>query len=279
VRENVTMSSLRALSNYGYIDVQQEVNTVSQFKDSLRIKTPSIEQRVKNLSGGNQQKVVLAKWLSTHCDLLIFDEPTRGIDVGAKDEIHKLMRSLTDAGKSIIMISSEMPELLGMSDRIVVMHEGRLVATVDKLLNVLRQVSIVGIASVGMTFVMLTGEIDLSVGSIIGLVGIVTAMTMTAGYHPVVAVILGLISGTLMGMLNGFIINKFEIPPLIVTLGMLTTLRGVAFLLTGGTPVFGFTEAYTVIIAVAFDVYNQRRRAAAADLPTAHLAAPATEKA
>ncbi|MFO8240721.1 MAG: ATP-binding cassette domain-containing protein, partial [Dissulfuribacterales bacterium] len=88
--------------------------------DRLNIKTPSVDQLIRNLSGGNQQKVVLAKWLIRNCDILIFDEPTRGIDVGAKSEIYTLMNELASQGKSIIMISSELPEILRMSDRIIV---------------------------------------------------------------------------------------------------------------------------------------------------------------
>src|SRR5699024_7520779 len=99
--------------------------------DALRIKTPSIRQATKNLSGGNQQKVVIGKWLVKGCDILIFDEPTRGIDVGAKEEIYRLMNDLTAAGKSIIMISSELPEILRMSHRIAVMCEGRLTRILD----------------------------------------------------------------------------------------------------------------------------------------------------
>jgi ribose transport system ATP-binding protein len=95
---------------------------------SLRIKTPSVSQTTKNLSGGNQQKVVVAKWLVKDCDILIFDEPTRGIDVGAKEEIYVLLNALAAQGKSIIMISSELPEVLRMSHRIAVMSEGRLTA-------------------------------------------------------------------------------------------------------------------------------------------------------
>jgi ABC-type sugar transport system ATPase subunit len=91
----------------------------------LRIRVPHQEQRARNLSGGNQQKVVLAKWLARNCEVLIFDEPTRGIDVGAKFEIYLLMNQLVADGKSIVMISSELPEVLGMADRILVMHEGR----------------------------------------------------------------------------------------------------------------------------------------------------------
>lgn len=98
----------------------------------LEIKTPSEEQNAGNLSGGNQQKVVLAKWLFTDGKILIFDEPTRGIDVGAKQEIYKLMLDLVEKGKVIIMISSEMPELIGMADRIIVLHEGRISGSIEK---------------------------------------------------------------------------------------------------------------------------------------------------
>ena len=101
------------------------------FVESMGIKTPSIRQTVKNLSGGNQQKIVVAKWLAKDCDILIFDEPTRGIDVGAKEEIYDLLRRLADQGKAIIMISSELPEVLRMAHRIVVMCEGRVTATLD----------------------------------------------------------------------------------------------------------------------------------------------------
>ncbi|MDT8296878.1 MAG: ATP-binding cassette domain-containing protein, partial [Spirochaetaceae bacterium] len=97
----------------------------NEYVEKLSIKTPSIDQLLKNLSGGNQQKVVIAKWLINDAEILIFDEPTRGIDVGAKSEIYTLMNELTAQGKSIIMISSELPEVLRMSDRIVVMCEGR----------------------------------------------------------------------------------------------------------------------------------------------------------
>ena len=101
-------------------------------KDRLSIKTPNLEQTVNNLSGGNQQKVLIAKWLLTDPDILILDEPTRGIDVGAKAEIHRLMSNLVQQGKAIIMISSELPEILGMSDRILVMHEGRITGELSR---------------------------------------------------------------------------------------------------------------------------------------------------
>lgn len=132
VKENITYSILKRLTRTGFINTAEENSICTNLKDELRIKTPFLTQKVKNLSGGNQQKVVLAKFLATKCDVLIFDEPTRGIDVGAKQEIYHLMRALTQKGKSIIMISSEMPELIGMSDRILVMCEGRITAELDR---------------------------------------------------------------------------------------------------------------------------------------------------
>ncbi len=124
VRENTTLSNLDALTSFGFIRRKEEREVAEKYKSDLAIKTPSVEQTVQNLSGGNQQKVVLAKWLYTGSKVLIFDEPTRGIDVGAKSEIYKLMNELAAKGNAIIMISSELPEILGMSDRILVMHEG-----------------------------------------------------------------------------------------------------------------------------------------------------------
>ncbi len=126
VSENTTLANLKALTKTGFIRFAQERTAAGKYVDGLRIKTPSIDQHVQNLSGGNQQKVVLAKWLFTQSRVLIFDEPTRGVDVGAKVEIYKLMNELVREGVAILMISSELPEVLGMCDRILVMHEGRL---------------------------------------------------------------------------------------------------------------------------------------------------------
>ncbi len=129
LRENIVFSSLPRYLTHGFIiDSRKERSAAERYVAELNIKASSIEQIVKNLSGGNQQKVVLARILSTQCDVLIFDEPTRGIDVGAKQEIYNLMCRLADQGKSIIMISSDMPELIGMSQRICVMSEGRITA-------------------------------------------------------------------------------------------------------------------------------------------------------
>lgn len=125
VKQNITLANLRELARRFVIDENQEVSVAEKYTNDLQIRTPSIEQTVINLSGGNQQKVSLAKWLYVKPDILILDEPTRGIDVGAKFEIYTIMNNLVERGMSIIMISSELPELLGMSDRIYVMSEGR----------------------------------------------------------------------------------------------------------------------------------------------------------
>lgn len=126
IAENSTLTCLPRFCNHSFIDKQKEKQVAQQYVDTLALKTPSVDQMVINLSGGNQQKVVIGKWLIGDSDILIFDEPTRGIDVGAKQEIYELMNKLANEGKSIIMISSEMTEILRMSDRIIVMCEGRI---------------------------------------------------------------------------------------------------------------------------------------------------------
>lgn len=126
VKENITLANLRAISEHEVIDDNAEIKVANEYKTSLNIKTPNVEQIVGNLSGGNQQKVCLGKWLFVKPDVLILDEPTRGIDVGAKYEIYTIMNRLVEQGMSIIMISSELPEILGMSDRVYVVSAGRI---------------------------------------------------------------------------------------------------------------------------------------------------------
>jgi ribose transport system ATP-binding protein len=132
VNANIGLSALaERFQSWGFVKDRAMRATSREYVKTLRIKTPSVAQTAKNLSGGNQQKVVIAKWLVKDCDVLIFDEPTRGIDVGAKEEIYRLLNELAGQGKSIIMISSELPEVLRMSHRIVVMSEGRVTGTLD----------------------------------------------------------------------------------------------------------------------------------------------------
>ena len=143
VTENTTLAALSDFVKGMFIDKAKEKKATKEYIETLKVKTPSEDQLIMNLSGGNQQKVVIAKWLLKNCDILIFDEPTRGIDVGAKSEIYQLMNELAKQGKSIIMISSEMTEILRMSDRVIVMCEGRVTGelpieevTQEKIMNV-----------------------------------------------------------------------------------------------------------------------------------------------
>jgi ribose transport system ATP-binding protein len=142
IRENIALPNLKHFSSYGWISDQGEKSLVEELVQKLNVKATGIEQPVKSLSGGNQQKVVLAKWLGIEPKLLILDEPTRGVDIGAKKEIYYLIQQLAQRGVAIIMVSSELPELLSMSDRIMVIHEGRIggflereEATQEKIMN------------------------------------------------------------------------------------------------------------------------------------------------
>jgi ribose transport system ATP-binding protein len=128
---NVTISRMAEVAPWGVIRLPRERRLVDGYIERLAIRTPSAWTRVRNLSGGNQQKVIFAKWLNARCRILLIDEPTRGVDVGAKREIHALLRGLAERGTAIVMVSSELPEVLAVSDRIVVMREGRITATLD----------------------------------------------------------------------------------------------------------------------------------------------------
>ncbi len=132
IRENVTLADLRRYSSCGIVRRELESDAAQKLRERLKIKAPSIETAVASLSGGNQQKVVLAKWLSLAPRVVVFDEPTRGIDVGAKAEVYGLMRQLAEKGVAVIMISSEMEEILGNSDRVAVMHDGRITGILDR---------------------------------------------------------------------------------------------------------------------------------------------------
>ena len=123
---NLTLSSLRAIARHGFVDGAAEATSAGSMVTDLRVKTPTLETPVGALSGGNQQKVVIGKALLTRPRVLLLDEPTRGIDVGAKLEVYELINRLTDQGQAIVLVSSELPELMGMSDRILMLHEGRI---------------------------------------------------------------------------------------------------------------------------------------------------------
>jgi len=133
VTQNITMPFVKDYSRSGIMNLKVEKERARESVAKLNIKTPSLETKVADLSGGNQQKTVISKWLGAQSDILIFDEPTRGIDVGAKAEIYKIMNELTKEGKSIIMISSELPEVLTMSDRVLVFRDGEIVAQLEEV--------------------------------------------------------------------------------------------------------------------------------------------------
>lgn len=132
ILDNTLIAAQSTFAKMGVLDDAKRIPAAEASCKELRVKTPNLDTPIKNLSGGNQQKVLIARWLLTNSDIIIFDEPTRGIDVGAKYEIYTLMLDQVKQGKSIIMISSEMPELMGMSDRIMVMCEGHVTGFVDK---------------------------------------------------------------------------------------------------------------------------------------------------
>ena len=131
IKSNISLPILRKLSRAGVVNNTKETSVASENCSKLNIKTPSLNQMVGNLSGGNQQKVAVGKWLASDSEIIIFDEPTRGIDVGAKQEIYQLLIELAKEGKAIIMVSSEMEELMGLADRIIVLHEGRITGMID----------------------------------------------------------------------------------------------------------------------------------------------------
>ena len=142
IARNTTMAKMNKIANKGIIDFVKEKKVAQEYVEAMKTKTPSVDQAVGNLSGGNQQKVLLSKWMFAEPDVLILDEPTRGIDVGAKYEIYCIMNDMVKQGKAVVMISSELPELLGMCDRIYVMNEGEVVgefmaeeATQEKIMS------------------------------------------------------------------------------------------------------------------------------------------------
>jgi ribose transport system ATP-binding protein len=133
ISQNITLTSLRSISGrFGRIDRKKEEERVKDLVDKLKIKIGRTRDSVSTLSGGNQQKVALAKWLGSNSKVLIFDEPTRGVDVGAKVEIYRIINALAEEGVAIIMVSSEMPEIIGMSDRVLVMRDGRVMGELSK---------------------------------------------------------------------------------------------------------------------------------------------------
>jgi len=278
VKENMSLTALRYFSRAGgSLKHKDEQQAVGDFIRLFNVKTPSMEQAIGLLSGGNQQKVAIARGLMTRPKVLILDEPTRGVDVGAKKEIYQLINQFKADGLSIILVSSEMPEVLGMSDRIIVMHDTQAVSgrryftkawlleqksliallvliaivstmspnffTVNNLFNILQQTSVNAIMAVGMTLVILTSGIDLSVGSLLALTGAVAASIVGIEVNALVAVAAALALGAAIGAVTGVIVAKGRVQAFIATLVMMLLLRGVTMVYTNGSPVnTGFTD-------------------------------------
>jgi len=308
VAPNITLAILRQVVAAGFIDLSRERAIAGEFRDRLAIKAPSVDTLVGALSGGNQQKVALARWLAASPTVLILDEPTQGVDVGAKAEIHRLMGDLAERGLAILLISSELPEVLGMSDRVAVLRNGRIVgvldrseATAERVLSLAlghgdaasaappapgndatpaapatggagarpaarrprragprRELSlslalggllgllalrapaffstanlvdlVTGnapalVAAVGMTLVILTRQIDVSVGSQFAICGVVAGLLAKAGL-PIALAALGAVgAGAAMGALNGSLVGILGLPSIVVTLATMVVLR------------------------------------------------------
>src|SRR5699024_4756061 len=289
VKHNFTLANMNGVAKRGIIDARKETGEAEILKARLNVRTPSIEQIVGNLSGGNQQKVVLGKWIFADPEILILDEPTRGIDVGAKFEICKMINQLAESGKSVIMISSELPELIGMCDRISTLNEGKITGELNaavanqetlrpkttreggaewtrkafnkvvsnnirrfgmiialfsiivlfqilthgvlltplNITNVIMQNSYVIILAIGMMLVIITGEIDLSVGSVAAFIGAIAgALFVTFDLPVFLAIIICLLLGALIGAWQGFWTAYLKIPAFIVTLAGMLIFRG-----------------------------------------------------
>jgi len=251
------------------IKPSRESKIVTNIASRISIKWLGPQAPVDSLSGGNQQKILIARWLLAESKFMIFDEPTRGIDVGAKKEVYSLLNELAEEGKAILFISSELPELFGIADRILVMRRGRFklarqllpfgsliliicflsalkpdtFLTADNFLNVLRRSSVNGIIAVGMTAIIISAGIDLSVGSMMALSGMVGAwvMILIGGTNPqgaalVLGTIVGIVTGITCGTLNGLLVTKLKLPPFIVTLGTMSTFRGISYVMNAGKP-------------------------------------------
>ena len=323
VAYNTAITVLRRLASLGFVVQQrEEAALASRYVRDLSIKTPDTRLKVANLSGGNQQKVVLSKWLAVHPRIFILDEPTAGIDISSKQEIHNLIVELARSGVAVMLISSELPEILKLSDRIITMHEGsitgefardtpantvlaaamedrapdssvtlvettdtaeearqvarpitapqahairdwsdvrRIVAsrefivlalliigslifnithptflTFNNILSILSNVAVVAIISIGMTMVIVTGGIDVSIGAILALCMLISAKVMAAGVDNLfLALLVSLGVGLLMGLVNGSLVAYGRIHPIIVTLGTLNIIRALHIQILG----------------------------------------------
>lgn len=317
IGRNIAQSLLKITSQHGLINHKDNREIAEDYIKQLNIVCKSVNDTVIELSGGNQQKVLLAKWLATKPEILILDDPTRGIDVGAKQEIYQLIDKLTEQGFAVILTSSEIDELTALSDKILLFRDGRQIQTVEagatkgeilkyiagekaeedkgelkdkrkdvlggpaqkskikKVLSkketgvffamlavilgfsvfipsfmsgqniavVLKQMSILGLLTYGMTFVFCAGEVDLSVGMVLNSAMACMALLMTrTGLNPWIAVCFGLLFATALGAANGVLAVIFRLPTIVVTLGTVSIYRGLSLVLNGGKTISGIPE-------------------------------------
>jgi rhamnose transport system ATP-binding protein len=311
VRENISLPNLRKFSRLGVVDEGAERETAQKQAEALRVRMATIEQPVRELSGGNQQKVALAKWLLANPELFILDEPTHGIDVATKAEIHRLIADWKRQGKTVLLISSELEELQQLCDRIVVMRQGKIVGEFEptapqtqileaafgrvefkaegkpvsegriwrigwmrffsRELSLLLFIALVALV-VGMknrafvtgehwltlvqesapmligasaiAMVILSGNLDLSVGSVLGACAMAAGHAAKAGLPLPVVILLALGLGAAIGAFNGLLVTRLSIPSIIVTLGMMGIVRGTMIVLTKGYWVIGLPESF-----------------------------------
>jgi ABC-type sugar transport system ATPase subunit/ribose/xylose/arabinose/galactoside ABC-type transport system permease subunit len=329
IANNTTLANLAESSCFGWLRRRREREIANRWRERLAIRLRSIAQPARELSGGNQQKVVLGKWLHADPQVLILDEPTRGIDIGAKAEVHKLMVELARQGKSILMISSDLPEVLAMSDRVLVMREGRLTGeftraeatqerimsaatgqrpeapstksqapdksqitstktetgvleyasvrrraipsgiaswlafrelgialflvlavlvawireprflSADNLRDILLYIPLILVVAMGQMMVVITRNIDLSVGSVLGLAAIIVGgeFVKRPDFSLPAAAVLAILIGALAGAVNGVLVSLLRVPAIIATLGTMTAYRGLVFIYSGGRQV------------------------------------------
>lgn len=334
IERNITQSLLRITSHKGLINQKENRRIAKEYIEQLNVVCKSAEDAMVELSGGNQQKVLLAKWLATEPKLLILDDPTRGIDVGAKQEIYQLIDRLTGQGFAVILTSSEIDELTALSDRIMLFRNGRHIETVgmgaakgeilkyiagdgeeskkggkdaalkegrkeeekkkesvgrgrfmqkaasffrkketgvflaaiavfigfslmvpsffsgQNIAVILKQMSILGLLTYGMTFVFCAGEVDLSVGMVLNASMAFMALLMTkAGLDPWLAVAAGLLLAAALGTVNGLLAVAFRLPTIVVTLGTVSIYRGLSLVLNGGKTISGLPKGSFLLMA------------------------------
>ncbi len=322
VAENIALCCLNRVSRWGFLSRRRMAALAGRFADDLGIKTPGLWAKVRELSGGNQQKVILGRLLASGANVLAVDEPTHGVDISARAEIHRLLAGYACDGGSILMSSADFPEVLELSDRIVVLRHGEMAGefsratataagllscaagmtssnppydethptsgrpqrplqpaparrpqiarvqllrplalvalvtalaflnehflTLGNIRNVLLQVSVLAIVSIGMTFVIVAGAFDLSVGSVVALSGSMAALTMVE-YGLMAGIAAGLGVGLVLGLINGELIAGLGVSPFIATLGTLVIARGLALAVTGGSIVSDLPSSFAVL--------------------------------